>query len=84
MWGNDRQVRQHRTKRLPECPLADPNARLGEFFSSRQLNTTALETEVLRPDNKVEVNSTNNLEYLQGGPKRIFQQTSIWDQKAQA
>jgi hypothetical protein len=35
----------------------------------------------LRPDNKVKGNSTNNSKNLKRGPKRIFWQTSIEDQR---
>ena len=53
-------------KKLPGGPLSGPSPRQGEFSSSGQLNTTALKTDVLRPDNKAETNSTGN---SKGGAK---------------
>jgi hypothetical protein len=41
--------------------LAGPNAKQGEFSFSGQLNSTALKTDIVRPDNKVESNSIDNL-----------------------
>lgn len=61
--------------------LAGPNARQGEFSSSKQLNTTALNIDIVRPGNKVQATSTNNSKNLNGGQNQTFWQTSIEDQR---
>ena len=50
----------------PRGPPTDPKARQGEFPSSGKLNITALKTDIVRPDNKAEANSIDNLNNLNG------------------
>ena len=75
-------MEQQFTKNSHGGPLSGPDGRQEEFSSLRQLNSTALKTGVMRPDNKVKANSTNNSKHLKGGPKQIFCQTTIEDQRS--
>ena len=63
-------------------PRIGPKARQGEFCSSGQLSITGLKTDILRPDNDAEVNSTDNSK-KQNGQKQIFWQTFIEDRRPQ-
>ena len=47
-------------QKLPWGPLLGPDGRQEEFSSLRQLNTTTLKTDIVRPDNMVKATSRNN------------------------
>ena len=44
----------------------------GEFSPSGKLNITALKTDIVRPDNKAEANSIDNLNNLHGAKPDYF------------
>jgi hypothetical protein len=50
-------------------PLPGPNAKQEDFSSSRQLNTTTLKTDIVRPVNKVKTNSVDKSKNLKGSQK---------------
>ena len=63
-WGNILPKISQGEVALLQAPV--PNR---EFSSSGQLNTTTLETDNVRPDNKVETNSTNKSKNIRRGQK---------------
>ena len=70
--GNNRQMGQHLTKKLPRGPPTGPKARQGDFSSSGKLNITDLKTDIVTPDNKAKVNSIDNLYNLVGAKTSYF------------